>query len=417
MTAPLDIRDLPPPGAPTRAGVCVFVQNLDALGGSERQARLLAEALALAGERVVVVTSCGEGPLGKPSGAWRAREGRLVIWRLPLLGFESLATLVAASGCDLIYAVGIMMGSFAQRIGAVLGLPVVVKLAGMGAPGDISTLERLPAGERERLRGELAETTLVCIGAAVEAEARGAGFTRLARIPNGVALAPAAPVRPAGESPTILYVGRLQHAKGADLLVEALAEVPDATLLVAGEGPERAALEARAAELELSARIRFLGRRDDVAGLLRGATLFVLPSRSEGLSNALLEALASGAPVVASAIEPNREVLADAGDANVEDVARGRSPWCEAQAGVVVTPEDPRALAAGLRAVLASAGLRERLSLAGPPHVTQRYGIASVAARYRRLFGSLPPGAPGWRSAPRFLRARLATLRRVLSRR
>lgn len=417
MTAPLETQDLPPPGAPTRRGVCVFVQDLDALGGSERQARLLAEALALAGERVVVVTTCGEGPLGKPSGPWRTQEGRLEVWRLPLSGFESLATLVAASGCDLIYAIGIMMGSFARRIGVVLGLPVVVKLAGMGAPGDISTLNKLPAAERERLWGELAETTLVCIGGAVEREAREAGFTRLVRIPNGVALAPAPLVRPAGEGPTLLYVGRLQHAKGADHLIEALAEVPDVTLLLAGEGPDRAALEARVGELGIAERVRFLGRRDDVAGLLRGATAFVLPSRSEGLSNALLEALASGAPVVASAIEPNREVLADARDENARDVAEGRAPWCEAAAGVLVTPEDPRALAAGLRAVLASASLRERLSLAGPPHVTQRYGIASVAARYRRLFASLPPGAPSWRSVPRFARARLATLRRVLARR
>jgi len=395
----------------------VFVQDLDALGGSERQAGLLAEALALAGERVVVITTCGEGPLGRPAGPWRAQEGRFEVWRLPLSGFESLATFVAASGCDLIYAVGIMMGSFAQRIGAVLGLPVVVKLAGMGAPGDISTLEGLPAAERERLREELSETTLVCIGAAVEAEARGAGFSRLVRIPNGVALAPAAPVRPAGSGPTLLYVGRLQHAKGADLLVEAMAEVSDATLLLAGEGPDRAQLEARVAELGLEERVLFLGRRDDVAGLLRGATAFVLPSRSEGLSNALLEALASGAPVVASAIGPNREVLADSTDQSARDVAEGRSPWCEAAAGVLVSPEDSRALAAGLRAVLAGASLRQRLSLAGPPHVTQRYGIASVAARYRQLFATLPPGATSWRSIPRFARARLATLRRVLARR
>ncbi|MBL4848422.1 MAG: hypothetical protein JKY65_23115, partial [Planctomycetes bacterium] len=92
----------------------------------------------------------------------------------------------------------------------------------------------------------------------------------------------------------------------------------------------------------------------------------------------------------------------------------GRVPWCECAAGVLVTPEEPKALAAGLRAVLASAALRERLSLVGPVQVTTRYGIASVAARYRQLFASLPPGAPSWRSLPRFAGARLATLQRVL---
>lgn len=395
----------------------MFVQDIDALGGSERQARLLSEALARAGERVLIATTAGGGPLGKPHGPLRSQEGALEVWRLPLTGFETLATtLVTASGCDTIYAIGIMMGSFAQRIGEVLGLPVVIKLAGMGAAGDIKALNELAGPERDRLQLQLAKTTLVCIGDAVEAEARGAGFTRLVRIPNGVALPPAEPVRPAGSGPTLLFLGRLQHAKGADLLLEAMPEVPDATLLIAGTGPDEAALRAQVDALGLGKRVRFLGRRNDVAGLLHGATAFVLPSRSEGLSNALLEALASGAPVVASAIGPNREVLADAGDLNVEQVAQGRSPWCEATAGVLVTPENPIALSAGLRAILASAALRQRLALAGPTHATRHYGIASVAARYRALFASLPPSRTTWRTVPRFARARLATLQRVFAR-
>ena len=103
--------------------------------------------------------------------------------------------------------------------------------------------------------------------------------------------------------PHLLAVGRLSGEKGFDLLLEALAQVrstfPNADLLIAGAGPEEAALKQLCADLKLQPAVRFAGNVDDPARYFSGATLFVLSSRHEGLPNALLEAAAGGLPIVA----------------------------------------------------------------------------------------------------------------------
>jgi glycosyltransferase involved in cell wall biosynthesis len=132
---------------------------------------------------------------------------------------------------------------------------------------------------------------------------------RLAVLPNPVDLeeirgsAGMNPASPAGRGPHLLAVGRLVREKGFDLLLRALASVrkefPDASLLIAGSGPEEAALKAECSALKLDEAVRFAGPTDRPCSLFPAATLFVLPSRHEGLPNALLEAAAGGLPIVA----------------------------------------------------------------------------------------------------------------------
>ncbi len=112
--------------------------------------------------------------------------------------------------------------------------------------------------------------------------------------------------------PLAFAAGRLAHVKGYPVLIDALAKTPSWRLAIAGEGPERAALEAQAEALGVRPRLHLLGR---VAGpvawaLMRTADAYVQPSRAEGLSLALLEAFAMGAVVLASPIGPNHEVVA-----------------------------------------------------------------------------------------------------------
>jgi glycosyltransferase involved in cell wall biosynthesis len=106
-----------------------------------------------------------------------------------------------------------------------------------------------------------------------------------------------------GPGPHLLAVGRLAPEKGFDLLLRALVSVrrefPQASLLIAGAGPQEAALKAECHALELDSAVRFAGRIDRPWTLFPAATLFVLPSRHEGLPNALLEAAAAGLPIVA----------------------------------------------------------------------------------------------------------------------
>ena len=108
-------------------------------------------------------------------------------------------------------------------------------------------------------------------------------------------------------------VGRLVAVKNYSMLIRAFAMLQraDARLVLAGEGPERGALEQLAAELGVAPRVHFLGHRDDVALVLAALDLFALPSRSEGMSNTLLEAMAAGRPVVATRIGGNPEIVRD----------------------------------------------------------------------------------------------------------
>ena len=112
---------------------------------------------------------------------------------------------------------------------------------------------------------------------------------------------------------TLLSVGSLIPRKGHDLIIQALAQLPDTQLLIAGSGPMRAELERIAAESGVASRVRFLGEiaHDALSDAYRAADIFVLASSREGWANVLLEALASGTPVVATNVNGTPEVLRD----------------------------------------------------------------------------------------------------------
>jgi glycosyltransferase involved in cell wall biosynthesis len=134
------------------------------------------------------------------------------------------------------------------------------------------------------------------------------GAEQIAVLPNpidlaGIRAAENGPDQWTGPGPHLLAVGRLSREKGFDLLLRAFADVrnsfPHADLLVAGAGPEEAALKAQCYELGLDEAVCFAGHLDRPYGCFPGATLFVLSSRHEGVPNALLEAAAAGLPIVA----------------------------------------------------------------------------------------------------------------------
>lgn len=175
-------------------------------------------------------------------------------------------------------------------------------------------------------------------------------------IPLGIAdAAPAAPnpaLWPAASRLRLLAVGRLSRYKGFDVLIEALAQVEDAGLLLVGSGECRRELEAQVAARRLGDRVRFAGELDDdaLASAYAAADAFVLPSldRGEAFGLVLLEAMRAGLPVAASAIPGSGvgEVVVDGGT------------------GLLVAPGDVAGLASALRA-LGDARLRARLGAAG----------------------------------------------------
>jgi glycosyltransferase involved in cell wall biosynthesis len=155
------------------------------------------------------------------------------------------------------------------------------------------------------------------------------------------------------DGPVLVFAGRLMAAKALDVGLEALAQAPGVTLLVAGDGPDRARLEQARSALGLGERVRFLGGlgRDEVLRLLRGADAALLPSRWENFPHLVVEALAVGTPVVATAVGGVPEILRDG------------------ENGLLVPAGDAGALAAAIRRITGDGELRARLAAAAAPSV------------------------------------------------
>jgi len=169
---------------------------------------------------------------------------------------------------------------------------------------------------------------------------------------------------------TVGYVGRLSHEKGADVLVEALARVPDATALLVGDGPDRAALEALAGRLGVGDRVRFEGWSDRPRTRMAEMDLLALPSRFEALPLTAVEAMLAARPVVAT----------DVGDVS-EAVDHGTT-------GLLVAPEDPEALAEALAELLDDPERARRMGEAGRARALERFPAARSARAFELLYGS-----------------------------
>lgn len=204
---------------------------------------------------------------------------------------------------------------------------------------------------------------------------------RIAVIPNAVQLRSHAPrdaslrAELAGDetTPLVLTVARLEAQKGLPFLLEAAAAVRDAVFVVAGDGPDRAALEAQAAALGVHDRVRFLGHRRDVPALLAVADVFVLPSLTEGFPLSVLEAMHAGVPVVATAAGGTGEIVADG------------------VTGVLVPTADAPALATGIRSLLDDRARAERLAEAARRVVEDRHTTEAMVSATSALYESLLP--------------------------
>ena len=170
-----------------------------------------------------------------------------------------------------------------------------------------------------------------------------------------------------GRGIVVLYIGSLSGEKNVDAAISAVASIPDAELLLVGDGPDRARLEALARSAA-SDRIRFLGARDRPREELAAADVLVLPSRTEGIPAVLIEAAFSGLPVVASAVGGIPEIVED-----------GRT-------GLLVPPGDVAALARALRAAAADGAA---MGNAARLRCLERFEIGVVADAWSALLGDL----------------------------
>jgi glycosyltransferase involved in cell wall biosynthesis len=204
---------------------------------------------------------------------------------------------------------------------------------------------------------------------------------RLAVIPNAIRLpvpgesADTADDRPSPTHPVVGFVGRLVDTKRVDLLVDAFAELtrvqPEVRLTIVGDGPEKNPLRERIRRAGIDDRVDMAGAVDDVERWMAGFTCLALPSELEGLPNVLLEALAHGVPVVASAT----------GD--VEDIV------VDGKTGFRIRDTSPEALASLLNRVISDEDLQRRVRDEGPAMIGAKYSVEAAVDRLLAMYAEL----------------------------
>lgn len=367
------------------------------VGGAERQAEKLAVALAEIGCRVTILT-----PRLDPDSPDSERLNQVTIERFALTDLSRRFPVPGVAVLNIPYIVWQIVRAVGPRLkgvdvlhchlaslqtaGAALAgrmarVPVLCKAATADQRSDLGQIEK--TGVSGRLVAWLVRTciqTWVATTAAVEAALIQAGVEpeHIVRIPNGVEL-----VRSdAGEGGEgirrFLYMGRLSTNAGRDVptLVRAFDRVaathPEAELAIVGGG--ELLEETRRLVETCVARDRIhLPGFDRPETWLAWGDCFVLPSRREGLSNALLEAMAAGLPCIANDIPPNREVLDDG------------------NAGVLVPVENCDALEAAMRGMVEEDGTARHFAVKAKERAERHYSIRAVADRYANLYDSLIP--------------------------
>lgn len=294
---------------------------------------------------------------------------------------------------ELVYVSMLKHDAYAALGAAGRRVPVMLRAEGAGRSGDCHWQLEANCGPRIKRRCMQADA-LIGPSRGIQRELIAAGYPRprIHYLPNGVAPQPIADkeakaaaraalaaANPALEStpstPLAVYTGRLEEAKGLAGLVEAWQAVcahrPDARLWLAGEGTFQAGLEEQIESRGLSGRVVLAGVFDNVDDLLAAADLFVLPSLEEGMSLALLEAMAAGLPIIASDIPGNRDL-----------VDPGRH-------GLLVPPEDVEALSAAVGRLLDGPEPAAPLGAAARDRVRREFSLAATAEKHLALFETL----------------------------
>ncbi len=354
--------------------------------GPERGFLELAPALAAAGvwtETVLLYRRPPGGGVHHPlvragaAAGLRITESTDRRWLVPLTA-AAVARRLRAGRFDLLQTHGYKADLVGLPAARLAGVPAVAVLHGLD-PGGSRTLgvyDRLDRATWSRF------ARLVAVSDEIRADAlaRGCDPCRVVTIHNALDVAvvqqraragPSAPL-PGAAGARIAVVGRLAPEKDhATLLAAArivVAERPDTTFLLAGDGPLRGELEARIRSLGLGERVHLLGYRDDAAAILAASAMLALPSRYEPCGRVLLESMALGLPIVATRVGGVPEIVEDGGT------------------GVMVPPGDPDAFAAALLRLLADPALARELGGAGRRRIAARFEAGEAAARYAAVY-------------------------------
>lgn len=376
------------------AGIIMLVNEFPPLqvGGAERQAERLSKYLSRRGWPVSVITRHQRGfPHEVMQDGFR-------VTRLAAIGPGKLKTISFVLGMlwqlwrqkhdyEILHAHLAFGPAFAGVIAArLLGKSSIIKLGNSGEFGDILTSERTLRG---RLRLSMIRSwanVVIVLDSVMRQEALKAGFDpkRVRLVSNGVDVAALtadglksrpAPMMQPEDAIVAIFVGRLTKQKSLTTLLQAVSiavkSCPSLHLVLLGDGSERSNLEQQAVALDITRHVTFVGYQPKVESYLRNAHIFVLPSVSEGISNALLEAMALGLPCLASAVGGNPEVL-DHG-----------------KYGVLLPPNDVKAWAGALEEMAAASSLRLEMGQLARQRIAEKYDLSVIGMKYEELYQEL----------------------------
>jgi len=269
---------------------------------------------------------------------------------------------------------GVPSGAISWLLKKVFGIPYIISLRGGDVPGfrpyDFQRYHKMLAPFLRLIWRDASAVVANSNGLRQLANIFDARF-EIPIIPNGVDLQEYATEVRAWSPPRLLSVGRLVHQKGLDLALRALAQLKDLEWewCIAGDGPQIKVLRSLANELGIQDRITFPGWRShaELVECYKGSNLFLFPSRHEGMPNVVLEAMASGLPVIASRIAGNEELVVDG------------------ETGLLFPSEDVEALCVALRTLLTDASQRQVMGNASRRRVEALYSWENTAQQYTLL--------------------------------
>ncbi len=368
--------------------IIIFNSEYPPLGGGAGNANAhIARVLADMGHEIVVITSRFKNL------PHQEQYGRLTIYRIPALrqmldrsgAFEQIIFMISASFSAVslvrhfkpnatLAFFGVPSGVIAYLLKALYKIPYIVSLRGGDVPGfrpyDFRIFHKLLTPLLHIVWKQASAVVANSNGLRDLANAFDARF-EIPVIPNGVDLELYKSENRNGVTSLVLSVGRVVYQKGFDIALRALAGIKDIewTWHIAGDGPQMEALQALAKELGIAKRVTFLGwqSRINLIEQYKKASLFLFPSRHEGMPNALLEAMASGLPVIASCIAGNEELVVDG------------------ETGILVPSEDVDSLSIAIRKLLTDSVLRQQMGFASRHRVEENYSWENTAKQYAIL--------------------------------